>query len=129
MYLCYGPFQLHAPFRPGALNMCAVSTPFLGDNAEIITFRGHLQYTFMFFTPGRFISQKKSLNITSIYFNSKSTTSTKAKTQRHLKLNIYTQHILHFFTFYIFHSLINLHLHISHRDNNDASYIYKKVYR
>ena len=29
--ICYGPFQLHAPFRPGALNMCAVSTPFLGD--------------------------------------------------------------------------------------------------
>ena len=24
--LCYGPFQLHALFRPGALNMCAVST-------------------------------------------------------------------------------------------------------
>ena len=52
--ICYGPFQLHVPFRPGAFNMCAVSTPFLGDKmarpfqhqsiyAQIITFRGHLK--------------------------------------------------------------------------------------
>ena len=26
LYKCYGPFQLHVPFRPGALNICAVST-------------------------------------------------------------------------------------------------------
>ena len=31
VFICYGPFQRHAPFRPGALNMCAVSTLFLGD--------------------------------------------------------------------------------------------------
>ena len=32
--VCYGPFQLHAPFRPGALNMCVISTPFLGENGS-----------------------------------------------------------------------------------------------
>ena len=47
---------------------------------------------------------------------SKNTTSTKAKTQRHLKLNV-------------FHSSIYLHLHISHRDNNDVSYtVYLKKF-
>ena len=25
-YLCYGPFQLPAPFQPGALHVCAIST-------------------------------------------------------------------------------------------------------
>ena len=68
-YLCYGPFQLHAPFRPGAFNMCTVSTPFLGENGSNYNIHGSFEdkwhitkgfiYTFMFFMPGRFISQKK----------------------------------------------------------------------
>ena len=63
---------------------------------------------------GRFISQKKITQYNIHLFKqqySKSTTSTKGKTQRHLKLNIHTAH---FTFFYIFHSSIYLHLHISH---------------
>ena len=59
-------------------------------------------YTFMFFKPGRFISQKKISQYNIHLFQqqySKSTTSTKAKTQRRLKLNIQTQHTLHFSQF------------------------------
>ena len=57
----------------------------------------------MLFTPGRFISPKESLNITSIYFNS--------NTVKAVQVQYKSQN-----------TDIN-------NDNNNVSFMYKKVYR